>query len=443
MKAYRVQIQNAQGKKTADFVQFAEDQAEADEIAGARFKSDGEEITMCAEVRPASAFEAELWNFGALVQVETLAHIVSEFGEINPNSGTPSRAVHMQSWPTKIVEGRKYINVDVGSSGRYMVTKDTGQIFGCKGYGVIHTGHQYGTLETVGAWWWGEYRGMKRKEPKQHARPFEFTGAAPVAAIDRTSTPTTPQGNGRGKVAISETVSQILGAADVDGCELRLVAQLDAATYQEVNKILVALGGKWNRGKRAHVFPCPVADVLPGALNKGHAVNTKKALDQFFTPPDLARRMVELADVKPTDTILEPSAGSGNILREIPKVQERAVLGLVVAVEADPTLADNIRAEFECCTITGDFLQQGESTVPAGFTLVLMNPPFANGSDVKHIEAAFSKLVRGGRLVAICAGGPRQREAFATRADYWEDLPEGTFKSEGTNVNTALMVLRK
>ena len=54
-------------------------------------------------------------------------------------------------------EGRKYINVDVGRSGYFMVVKETGEIFGIKAYGVIHRGHKYGTLATINEWYWGNY----------------------------------------------------------------------------------------------------------------------------------------------------------------------------------------------------------------------------------------------------------------------------------------------
>lgn len=52
--------------------------------------------------------------------------------------------------------GRKYTKVDVGHSGAYMIDAD-GNIFGIKAYGHIHRGHQYGTLDTVNEWYWGDY----------------------------------------------------------------------------------------------------------------------------------------------------------------------------------------------------------------------------------------------------------------------------------------------
>ena len=58
---------------------------------------------------------------------------------------------------TSIKPGRKYVNVDIGSSGRFMVEMATGNIYGIKAYGVIHRGHQYGTLDTIQEWDWRPY----------------------------------------------------------------------------------------------------------------------------------------------------------------------------------------------------------------------------------------------------------------------------------------------
>lgn len=57
---------------------------------------------------------------------------------------------------TSIKEGKKYTKINVGASGKYMVDKD-GLIFGIKAYGVIHKGHYYGTLDTIGLYFWGGY----------------------------------------------------------------------------------------------------------------------------------------------------------------------------------------------------------------------------------------------------------------------------------------------
>ena len=43
-------------------------------------------------------------------------------------------------------------------------------------------------------------------------------------------------------------------------------------------------------------------------------------------------------------------------------------------------------------------------------------------------------------LVAICAAGSRQRDAFEHSADDWIDLPAGSFETVGTGVQTAIVV---
>ena len=60
-----------------------------------------------------------------------------------------------------IKEGKKYIKVDVGSSGKYMIDSE-GNIFGIKAYGVINKKHHYGSLETINEYYWGSYKAQYR-----------------------------------------------------------------------------------------------------------------------------------------------------------------------------------------------------------------------------------------------------------------------------------------
>lgn len=56
-----------------------------------------------------------------------------------------------------IKPGKKWIKVDVGTSGKFMVDAATGDIFGIKAYGVVHKGHHYGNLNTIDRYDWGGY----------------------------------------------------------------------------------------------------------------------------------------------------------------------------------------------------------------------------------------------------------------------------------------------
>lgn len=69
--------------------------------------------------------------------------------------------VNLKNCITKIVPGNKYIKIDIGYSGRYMIDKKTEKIYGIKGYGVIHKGYQFGNLDTIDQYNWGEYYAVK------------------------------------------------------------------------------------------------------------------------------------------------------------------------------------------------------------------------------------------------------------------------------------------
>lgn len=98
--------------------------------------------------------EAKVARFANKLSRDTLQHYVARFGTEHPDLAKHEAVV-------KVVAGKKYIKVDVGTSGKYMIVWATGEIFGIKAYGVIHRGHQYGTLDTINEWFWGGYTATK------------------------------------------------------------------------------------------------------------------------------------------------------------------------------------------------------------------------------------------------------------------------------------------
>jgi phospholipid N-methyltransferase len=174
-------------------------------------------------------------------------------------------------------------------------------------------------------------------------------------------------------------------------------------------------------------------DALRQTLKAG--VKVFSAPQLFPTPADLARRMVEIADIQPGMRVLEPSAGTGNILAALPNVRPG---GQVVAVEISVNLSNLLR-EIADEVHNEDFL---ECKNLGEFDRIVMNPPFIQGADIKHIKHAASMLAPDGYLVAICAGGPNQKRELEPMAELWEPLPAETFKDSGTMVNTVLLTIR-
>lgn len=176
------------------------------------------------------------------------------------------------------------------------------------------------------------------------------------------------------------------------------------------------------------------------------------AVNQLFeTPRELAARMVDLAAPAIASRVLEPSAGTGRLLEALPGVLpfpgQRQTCCDVVAVEINHGLAESLRAGGLAQTvIAADFLELATDEL-GQFDCILMNPPFGNAADIQHIKKALELLASGGRLVAICANGPRQRSALLPLVEAaggtWEDLPAGSFKDSGTGVSAALLVVTK
>ena len=90
--------------------------------------------------------------FGARVEAEYQARLRRDYPSM------PENCIDKVS----IKPGKKYVKVDVGSSGKYMVDLSDGVIYGIKAYGVIHRGHIYGTLDTIDQWDWSGYEAVKK-----------------------------------------------------------------------------------------------------------------------------------------------------------------------------------------------------------------------------------------------------------------------------------------
>jgi len=101
--------------------------------------------------------EDQIKPFASLVETHQLGNLKL--------AGVDCEANRINS-KTSIKIGKKFARVDVGSSGKYMVDLQTGEIFGIKAYGVVHRGHRFGTLDTIRDWYWGRYRAISADEAR-------------------------------------------------------------------------------------------------------------------------------------------------------------------------------------------------------------------------------------------------------------------------------------
>lgn len=242
---------------------------------------------------------------------------------------------------------------------------------------------------------------------------------------------------------VAQPILEILERSALVGSTLTLPpGNLDRPVYEAVNKVIVAAGGKWNRSKKCHVFEGEAIDTIDPILLTGEYTRTKQDFGQFDTPADVVPGLLMLAKIEPGMTLLEPSAGLGNIVFEAESQGARVA---AYEVDANRALACQKRCLLRGGMIVGDFLC-AEPT-PA-FDIVAMNPPFAKKADIEHVMHAAKFVKPGGKLVAIMSPGHTFRtdarsvafRAFLKERNAWEQaLPMGSFKESGTNVNSMLV----
>lgn len=242
---------------------------------------------------------------------------------------------------------------------------------------------------------------------------------------------------------IDEQVLAALSSATVSGNNVTLAGQLDRNLYTRTNKALEAAGGKWSRKAQAHVFPTDAAERIDQMLLTGSVDVPKDDFEFFPTPPAVVARVLELADIKPSLLVLEPSAGKGALA--VPAAALRANVDCYELMPAN--------YEFLCklpglgCVQPGDFLKAAPRGV---YDRVVMNPPFSRQADIKHVLHALQFLRPGGLLVAVMSAGvtfrsdartTAFRELVKERGGHIEPLSENSFKASGTGVNTVISVI--
>ena len=241
---------------------------------------------------------------------------------------------------------------------------------------------------------------------------------------------------------IEQNILDVIDEGHVDGDLYYLPKRiLDRATYKSVNKVLVALGGAWNKGLKAHQFgKTGVKEAIDNVLLTGSVIEPKKEFGFFETPPNIVKKLIGLADIQPIHRCLEPSAGTGNIADTLQDLTTYKVTCVEVIPESLSMLVSKGYRVF------GEDFLQWESNVQ--FDRIVMNPPFRLQADIKHVAKAIMHLAPKGILVSVLSAGSKCRsnglaikfkELLNQYHCEWFELPSGAFKSSGTMVNTVIL----
>lgn len=242
---------------------------------------------------------------------------------------------------------------------------------------------------------------------------------------------------------VEDDVLAVLSRAETNGNALMLTGQLDRRMYERTNKVLEAAGGKWNRKAKAHLFDDEAATRVDQIILSGEVEVPKDEFNFFPSPPDVVERLMELADVNQGMRVLEPSAGKGAIAYAC--AAAGATVDCYELMEANfVALAGDMRLG---SVRHMDFLAQAPE---ASYDRVVMNPPFAKQSDIRHVLHALRFLKHGGLLVSVMAASVAFRDnklsqdfrdLIRERGGDMEALPEGAFKASGTMVRSLIVTI--
>jgi len=198
-------------------------------------------------------------------------------------------------------------------------------------------------------------------------------------------------------------------------------------------------------------------DNLANRHENGTAPRAVSAFNLFQTPAPVGDMMIDLIPgeyFRPSynPAILEPSAGLGRLYQS---AVNRLPGARYTLIEQSPdcmkelyTLTDGRGVELK----QADFLSikpvyEGNASIivkelpEAFYDIIIMNPPFKMRTDIKHILHARKFLFKNGILISLCYNGVKQNKILKPMCNTWEVLPAGSFKSEGTRAEIALLTM--
>jgi phospholipid N-methyltransferase len=206
-------------------------------------------------------------------------------------------------------------------------------------------------------------------------------------------------------------------------------------------------------------------DVDQDTFNAKYANLPAKDLAYYPTPDNAADHMLSKVRLFKGMRLLEPSAGTGALIRalrrKIEKTQENRHEEYRVfesdvtvrAIEIHASRAAELRQrEGDFCTVTVDnFLQTQALPV---YDVLICNPPFSGTHFMAHLAHGLDHVKNGEALHAILpitamigitakhASFHRWLEKVSERYS-WSELPSESFKDSGTLINTIILSIRK
>ena len=294
-------------------------------------------------------------------------------------------------------------------------------------------------------------------------RPAPSASDALFAAA-RTLLPVLEAGRPLDAGTLRDAMTRAFGATDAEG------AWLWKDAYEAAEAAVVLFVQRYGRAMRKQTGAGPdgprhmlaMLDAV-AALEPSHTKRSEEQirLQQFSTPLPLAYAALRAAAIRPGDTVLEPSAGTGMLAVIAECAMGNRAAGSLYLNEYAHTRAHLLTHLFPQAVTTAfnaeAIADRLHDVTP---TAVIMNPPFSatpgvdrirHDADLRHIRSAFSMLPPGGRLVTITSancipGDAAWRDTFdsvdgGARTVFTMAIDGRAYARRGTGFDTRLTVL--
>jgi len=243
------------------------------------------------------------------------------------------------------------------------------------------------------------------------------------------------------------SVEQILKNCTLENNVMKLPKiQFNKKSYSEAKKWIEEAGGSWAGGKtQGFTFPFDAQRVF-SILHEGKRCNLKQDFQFFETPAEVADWLVGLAGgVDVTDTVLEPSAGRGAIIKAIHRNCPDVVVDCYELMPENMEILKTLSGVNICGK---DFMAECNRK----YTKIIANPPFSGNQDICHVKKMYEHLINGGVLACITSGHwlfanektcKDFRKWFEQVGGVRYNIEKGAFKESGTIIDTIAIVIKR
>ncbi|HIB5751880.1 TPA: DUF4942 domain-containing protein, partial [Klebsiella pneumoniae] len=212
-------------------------------------------------------------------------------------------------------------------------------------------------------------------------------------------------------------------------------SSLQKTEIQDLERTLSFIGGVKMSG--SWKFPYEPSTTFDSIVSMGVIPEVKS--HQFYpTPASIAQYVAQILKCQPTDQVLDPDAGRGDLVAFLDVPEEN-----ITSVEISPLFCDILGAKgFN--VYNKDFLAWSKEFITApGYDKIAINPPYSEGRAKEHTLAALNHLNEKGIMAAVLPAGYKPEEWIGSEFVCAKSHREFAEEFEDTGITVAVFVFRR